>query len=1428
MPLRVQDVVGFRGDRLFNGAVSIDWFTSDPVRARAAAEAFVFHGAEYHGVSQADVGTAHGHRLEDTASFARTVVRRCYGLEDQPFTLAIAGYGTGKSHLGVALATLLCNPGSAPAREVLAGLASADQAAAREIRAVMEEAGKPCLVVALNGMGKFDLTAEVSRQVVHQLRACKLGTTALDELRPRFRQAAKLIELSNDALRAALLEACEASGTRPILEALAQQDEVTYARVHDFFSKQGMPIRALGGESVRDVIDVCAREYCGPDKPFRSLVLLFDEFGKYTEFATVRSQIAGSGVLQDLFEAVQKNSGVACFVGFIQFELNVYVQRVGAEYKNEILRYVTRYQTAHRAYLSTNLETLIAHLFEKRGRQVLERWFGGSAARGTSQQVSRQLCTWFPQAHNHRLWTDDEQFHVVIRQGCWPLSPFATWTLYHLTASGKYLQERSALAHLGDTWERCQSRIVDDDGGWALAPVDLWSDALHKELITSEAEGSQGTIAHSYESVMARHGTRLEGDVTRVLRAVVLASKLGLQVGGREAAMTALAQLAGIPTGAVESAVRVLQEEYNVLEWVDAFKAFDILGDAVPRTQFLAFVRQRVASSYDEAGKARLFASKGLELCTTLGDLECDFAEENRISTREWRYQAVTSSLETLPMCLKLEANRWATACDVDQSRGTLVHCYVEPSCKPEAAAADAAKCVRAAARDIGVTGLPLLVVLLCDQDGKLGRAVAELAVLTDGVSQEDRARFGNLIGAHVERTQEAANQLVDAMVKERRYVTCFGEPLQSQRLSAAGLELFQKVYKSPLPFPFDGFTTAKGNAADTWQELVGALMVGKLDYDAVIAKPPKTKNRALTVLHETWGAFTKPGAVARRPGHAVVRAATERWDEALAAGERCLDVGQAIRQMCRPPYGANIASAGLLLGVFVAPRGETLQVARDGRLLAISDWVQDGLFRGKSLGLESLDGVKLVLVGESSSEWEALLDEWEQTKELDAQARCLERGHALRARVPVPSALAYRFVHLEAEGQKAAERLQKARTDEADALAKVKAGRELKDVERVSAGAVGIHELLERMTAEEGVWADADIARLRAAWAQAREQIKQLFPSWLGKQLPANGSVTSVAEFRQRMLDVLSVQLRKLSLDDLREALEEHTKRHLREAEAVADARQLHRDVESWLERHASGELSWSIAETRVLYEQSKAFASKLQGMAKRVELAELNDDRTRLAQFQARLKGKETALLGRLTKVKSAAPSSESDLRGLTDEVTALETALEGRDVEVRSLRVLHGMLDMYQVGLRRLQDERLTCAEFDALRHRLVLEAEAAWARSNEKACWPPDKVYTALTKAITASRVARSSEWITMLELQAAMAPAMQVEKVLELRSRALAPPAFVTAIDDGRRQAVVKALETRLNALKVDWLVEEFKKLPLGARKEFLTRVSQVK
>ena len=300
----LEDIVAFRGDKLFNGAVNIGWFRTDESRTIDAARAFVFHGPEYHGVSQSDVGDTHGHRLQDTANFALSIIRRAYGQEDAPFTLAIAGYGTGKSHLALTLSALLSQPDGDLAKEIISGIENADSAIGSEIRAILNESRKPCLVVALNGMQSFDLASELTGQIVSQITEFGLKTKPLDDLRPRFKQAASLVRMAiaNEEFVKELLSACDLIEIKEIIVRLEQQDESIYKKVHGVLASRNLNISAMGGESVRDVIDVAVREYCGDGKKFRSLLVIFDEFGKYTEFATMRSHIAGSGVLQDLLK----------------------------------------------------------------------------------------------------------------------------------------------------------------------------------------------------------------------------------------------------------------------------------------------------------------------------------------------------------------------------------------------------------------------------------------------------------------------------------------------------------------------------------------------------------------------------------------------------------------------------------------------------------------------------------------------------------------------------------------------------------------------------------------------------------------------------------------------------------------------------------------------------------------------------------------------------------------------------------------------------------------------------------------------------------------------------------------------------------------------------------------------------------------------
>ena len=60
-----------------------------------------FHGSDYHGVSKNDYGSEL-RLFRYYKAFTLDILQRIYGeSSDEPFELAIAGYGTGKIPLGV-------------------------------------------------------------------------------------------------------------------------------------------------------------------------------------------------------------------------------------------------------------------------------------------------------------------------------------------------------------------------------------------------------------------------------------------------------------------------------------------------------------------------------------------------------------------------------------------------------------------------------------------------------------------------------------------------------------------------------------------------------------------------------------------------------------------------------------------------------------------------------------------------------------------------------------------------------------------------------------------------------------------------------------------------------------------------------------------------------------------------------------------------------------------------------------------------------------------------------------------------------------------------------------------------------------------------------------------------------------------------------
>ena len=159
-------------------------------------------------------------------------------------------------------------------------------------------------------MKNFDLQGEIIRQIFQVLNKNRLDTSVLESLRPRFKSALNFVESFYTPLKSDFINIFGSSITlTDIIAFLKSQDEEAFSKVSKIYEeKMGSPIRAVGQESLDDFIRVVKETFCGADKPFEGILIIFDEFGRYMEFSVRMPHIAGSGALQQLFECVQANS----------------------------------------------------------------------------------------------------------------------------------------------------------------------------------------------------------------------------------------------------------------------------------------------------------------------------------------------------------------------------------------------------------------------------------------------------------------------------------------------------------------------------------------------------------------------------------------------------------------------------------------------------------------------------------------------------------------------------------------------------------------------------------------------------------------------------------------------------------------------------------------------------------------------------------------------------------------------------------------------------------------------------------------------------------------------------------------------------------------------------------------------------------------
>jgi hypothetical protein len=261
-------------------------------------------------------------------------------------------------------------------------------------------------------------------------------------------------------------------------------------------------------------------------------------------------------------------------------------------------------------------------------------------------------------------------------------------------------------------------------------------------------------------------------------------------------------------------------------------------------------------------------------------------------------------------------------------------------------------------------------------------------------------------------------------------------------------------------------------------------------------------------------------------------------------------------------------------------------------------------------------------------------------------------------------------------------------------------------------------------------------------------------------------------------------------------------------------------------LTAHGDAHQTVRVAESRALLDAGKDLGSKLVGMSQRILLPELGEVRTELSEALASIKQAIETQVKRAKRLWNVKLCSLDDLELSLEEIDSLVTAFEGCTNDLNDLHLMRRALRIYHDDNKQLSDEHLTWGEFESLTEDMKKRARDIINENDTP--WPPTEVLDMLASNISKHRKQRSTEWIDSIEQACSNVEAMFAADANRLHDRASAPPAVLTEPHAKRLAKVLKKLEQRLDALKLEWLLEKFRELDSALRKRFLQMVEEMK
>lgn len=979
--MKLGEVIGFRKDLYFEGAVQSDWFY-EPQKASKVAENFVFHGKDYFGVDAKKDSI-------DTISLVRNLLRKFGKEEANPRTLAIADYGTGKSHLAVTLGEIFSGASYMPEtyNKVLHNIEMIDSEAAEDIRRLSKDKN---FVIMLNGIRDFNLHSEILKATQKSMKLYGIADTELKKLNRTIETANRFFELNADSRiydfeQAALKRGWIEQGEdliNKIKESIGSDDSA-FEIVNDVYEQTtGQRIRWEEGISAKSILEMLLSKLCGLNGQFDNVIILFDEFGRFLEYASgTDGGKCGDNALQEIFEVSQNAAGALQIVNFIQTDIKTYLLRV--DQSRNLSRYIGRYDESEKYHISSNLETVFANLISRSQADIFKDKIVGWLDDNEEEWKSTydDLNNW---THTSGIWADYGKFRKVIVEGIYPIHPVS---VFMLTQLSDYLQNRSSMM-LISKYISDVSDIELDKSIPHVLPTDLMQGDLFTEMLAAETSGRhRSDYCIRYENILKKNESKLDDISRNVLRANLITRTLRFNTRSYEEAKRSLMLCSGLPLDKVEDALHILVDEYAVMAFDEMSGCFDFTEDAKGAYDY-KIMKRRLLWSRKADIRNLLSTASILEIGGFLQSQLTNFNTIHKITTNEWCFNQRVMLVEDMTADIAEKCiQSWRTSRSVVTPKGQLIWLYINK---------DSDYHIIDNLQVIGqkFANTPIIMMILNDTDNMLQNILTEYDVL-EHMDSKTQEVYSTIYIKDRERVLNNLKNGFEALKKKREQVTAEGIVPLKKRLPVALTDIFEMLYPRIVPYNFDGLLTQSnnftGNGIKYYCQILKMFLSNKVNEDTIRDFQIEIRNRiqALFMVDgaSSWKCISSEYVIIS-PLNEKARAIYDEVENELHTNER-YSCEKFFSTYCDMPYGLSEEAAAMFLSVVIANLWHNIRIEHNNTRTTVAEW-KNGIVEDKKLHIDQLKKSTLLWVdtGSVESKFAQLFKRIEENQDISESKR--------------------------------------------------------------------------------------------------------------------------------------------------------------------------------------------------------------------------------------------------------------------------------------------------------------------------------------------------------------------------------------------------------------------------------------------------------